>query len=91
MAQYKPNAGRKFLQLVNMPVTYFEVQNMRPVKGQYLQVSATAIWLLVPGEPNGNILKFLSGKELIGFKLVSKSTKSGIEGEKGLIFNAIGE
>ncbi len=63
-----------------MPVMYFEVQNMRPIEGQY-QVSTMVIWSLVPGELNGNILKFLSKKELIGFKLVSKSTKSAIKGE----------
>jgi hypothetical protein len=50
-----------------------------------------AIWSLVPGELNGNILKFLNGKELIGFKSVSKSAKSAIKSGNGKIFNMIGE
>jgi hypothetical protein len=37
---------------------------------------------LVPGEINGEILKFLSGKELLGFKAVSKSAKSLIKTER---------
>ncbi len=53
-------------------------------------MSATVNWLPVPGDLNGNILKFLSGKELIGFKSVSKSTKSAVENEKGKIFDKIG-
>ncbi len=63
---------------------------MRPVEGQY-HVSAMVIWSSVPGEQIGNILKFLSGKELIGFKSVSKSTKSAVKCEKGMIFDMIGE
>jgi hypothetical protein len=72
-----------------MPVAYFEVQNMRPFKGQY-HMSAMVIWSLVPGELNGNILKFLSVRT-IRFKLVSKRAKSAVKGEKGLIFIMIGE
>ncbi len=63
---------------------------MRPVKRQY-DMSTMTIWLLVPGELNGNILKLLSRKELIGIKSASKSTKSTIKSEKGKIFNKIGE
>ncbi len=63
---------------------------MRPVEGQY-DVSPTAIWLLVSRVLNGNIWKFLNGEELIGFKSVSKSTKSAIESEEGEIFYTIRE
>jgi hypothetical protein len=61
---------------------------VRPDEGQY-HVNVAAIWLLVPGELNGNILKLFSGKELIGFKSVSMSAKRAIKSEKGLIFNTI--
>jgi hypothetical protein len=54
-------------------------------------VITMAIWELVPREIYGNILKFLSGKDLTGFKAVSKSNKSAIKSEKGLIFDAIRE
>jgi hypothetical protein len=46
---------------------------------------------LVHREVNGNILMFLSAKDLFRFKSVSKSAKSTVKSEKGLIFNAIGE
>jgi hypothetical protein len=88
MAQYKPTAARKVYQLVDFPRTYFEVQNVRPAEGQY-DVSVMAIWSLVPRDLNGIILKFLSGKELIGFKSVSKRTKSAAKSEKGKIFETI--
>jgi hypothetical protein len=55
--------------VVIIPIKPFEVQDMRPVKGQY-HVNATAIWESLPGELNGNVLKFLSAKELVGFKSV---------------------
>jgi hypothetical protein len=63
---------------------------MRPVKGQY-QVSVMLTLKSDPGELSGNILKFLGGKELIQFKVVSNSAKSAFKDEMGLIFNAIGE
>ncbi len=47
----------------------FEVQEVRPVKGQYC-VNATAIWESIPRELNGYVLKFLSAKELVGFKSI---------------------
>ncbi len=52
---------------VNIPIKCFEVQDVRPVKGQF-HMNITTIWKLIPGEPNGNVLKFLSAKGLIGFK-----------------------
>ncbi len=54
-------------------------------------MNATAIWGLIPRELNGNVLKFLSAKELVGFKSVSKNAKSAVESEKGLLFDAIRE
>ncbi len=54
-------------------------------------MNATAIWGLVPGELNGNVLKFLSAKELAGFKSICKNAKSTMESEKVLLFDAIRE
>jgi hypothetical protein len=83
-------AGRNVHQLADIPRMYFEVQNLRPDNSQY-DVSVTGMWLSVPGELNENVLKFLSGKELIRFKSVSKSAKSAYESKRGKIFNRIGE
>jgi hypothetical protein len=64
MARFKLTGGSKHICLANLPRTYSKVQGVRPIKGQY-QVSVTAIRELITGEINGNILKILSGKELI--------------------------
>jgi hypothetical protein len=48
---------------VIIPIKRFEVQGVRPVEGPY-HVNATAICELIPRELNGNVLKFLSAKEL---------------------------
>jgi hypothetical protein len=90
MDQYKPTAGRKIGQLADFLRAYFEIQNVRSVEVQY-EVRVTAIWSSVHGELNGNILQFLSRKELIGFKSVSKSTKRAVKNKKGKIFDTIGE
>ncbi len=74
--------------LVIIPFKCFEVQDMRPVKGQY-HVNATAMWGSIPRKLNGNVLKFLSAKELVGFKSICKNDKSAIKSEKGLLFDAI--
>jgi hypothetical protein len=50
--------------LVVIPIKCFELQDVRPIKGQY-HVKATAIWESIPRELNGNVLKFLSAKELV--------------------------
>jgi hypothetical protein len=80
------------IEIVNVviPIKHFKVQDMRPVKGQY-HVNATDIWGLIPRKLNRNVLQFLSAKELVGFKSVCKNAKSTIEGEKGLLFDAIRE
>jgi hypothetical protein len=73
-----------------IPIKCFEVQDVRPVEGQY-HVNTTSIWESVPGELNGSVLKFLSAKELVGLKSVCKNAKSAIKCEKGLLFDAIRE
>jgi hypothetical protein len=81
MPCFKLTAGRMHIRLMDMPKMYFKVQTVRPAKGQY-QVNTTAIWESVLGEVNGNILKFLSLKELFRFKEISKSAKTAVESEK---------
>ena len=73
-----------------IPIKHFEVQDARTFEGQY-HVNATAIWGSIPRELNRNILKFLSTKELVGFKSICKNTKSAVKSEKGLLFDAIRE
>jgi hypothetical protein len=90
MLHFELTAGYTCIWLIETPKTYFKVQNVRPAQGQY-QVSSTAIWELVTREVNGNILRFLSKKELFRFKAVSKSIKSIVKSEKELVFNAIWE
>jgi hypothetical protein len=80
------------IEMVNVviPIKLFEVQDMRPIEGQY-HVNPTAIWGSIPGELNRNVLKFLSAKELVGFKSDCKNAKSTVESEKGLLFDGIRE
>jgi hypothetical protein len=47
--------------LIVIPIKHFEVQDMRPIKGQY-HLNATAMWGLIPGELNRNVLKLLRTK-----------------------------
>ncbi len=54
-------------------------------------MNATAIWELISRELNGNVLKFLSAKELVRFKSICKNAKSSIKSENGLLFDAIRE
>jgi hypothetical protein len=76
--------------LVVILIKRFEVQDVRPVKGQY-HLNRTAIWESIPGEHNGNVLKFLSAKELVRFKSICKNAKSAVKSEKGLLFDAVRE
>jgi hypothetical protein len=76
------------LVVVFIPIKCFEVQDVRPVQGQY-HMNATAIWESIPRELNRNTLKLLCAKELVGFKIVCKNAKSAIKSEKGLLFDAV--
>ena len=71
-----------------IPLRHFRVPDVRSVEGQF-HVNMTVNWEPIPGELNGNVLKFLSAKELAGFKIVCKNAKSAAESEKGLLFDAI--
>jgi hypothetical protein len=75
--------------VVVISIKRFEVQDVRPVKGQY-HVNVTAVWESIPRELNRNVLKFLSAKELVGLKSVCMN-KSAAKSEKGLLFDAIRE
>jgi hypothetical protein len=72
------------------PIKSFEIQDVRPVEGQY-HVNVTVIWKWIPGELKKNVLKFLSAKELAGLKNVCKSARSAVKSEKRLLFDAIRE
>jgi hypothetical protein len=80
------------IEMVNVviPIKRFEVQDVRPIEGQY-HVNTTAIWGLIPRELNGNVLNFLSTKELVRFESICKNAKSTIKSEKRLLFDAIRE
>jgi hypothetical protein len=67
---------------VIIPIKHSEFKDVMPVKGRY-HVNVTAIWELIPKELNGNVLKFLSTRELVVLQSVCKNAKSTIESEKG--------
>ena len=77
------------------PRTYFEVKNVRPGKEQ--GASPDGIFVLTPGgisilgKLSQNVLQFLTGKDLMRFTLVSKSTEITVKNCKALLFDAIQE
>ncbi len=92
MGPFRPVVKRKQLQLVNLPRTYFEVEDVRLAEGQGQdQMSQAVIWKMLPREINTNVLKFLSGKELGTFKVISKGAESSVKIIKVLLFDAIRE
>ena len=65
-------------QLVNLPRTYFEVDDVRPDESQgHANLApifvSTPRGVSVPGELNQGILQFLTGRELMRFAKVSKA------------------
>ena len=60
------NAGSKMLVIISL--RHFGVPDMRPVEDQY-PVNKTAIWESIPRELSGNVLNFLSVKELVGIQI----------------------
>jgi hypothetical protein len=62
---------------MDMPKTYFKVQKCEACQ-RTVSSEHDAIWELVPREVNVNILKFLNGKELFRFRMVSKSAKIAV-------------
>jgi len=80
-------------QLVNLPRTYFEVEDVRPheSEGQANLVIFVLRGISIPGELNQNILKFLTGKDLLRVAKVSKTVERVIRKCKALLFDAIHE
>jgi hypothetical protein len=69
-----------YWQLIPLPRTYFEVKDVRPGEDELQWISdeifvSTAGGILIPKELNQNILQFLTGKDLLRFKMVSKKAK----------------
>ncbi len=80
-------------QLVNLPRTYFEVEDERPheSEGQADLAIFVSKGISIPGELNQGILKFLTGKDLLRVAKVSKSVERVIRKCKALLFDAIHE
>jgi hypothetical protein len=83
-------------QLVSLPMTYFEVEEVRPDENQG-QANLTAIFVStprgvsVPGELNQGILQFLTGKDLLRFVMVSKAAYQVVRYCWALLFVAVYE
>ena len=77
------------------PRTYFEVEHVRPSKEERASPDgifvSTPGGISIPGELNQNVLQFLTGKDLMKFALVSKSTGITVKNCKGLPIDAIQE
>ena len=83
-------------QLVSLPVTYFEVKDVRPDESQgpaYLAAIfiSTPRGVLVPGELNQGILQFLTEKDLLRFVVVSRAAYRVIRHCWTLLFDAVYE
>ena len=89
-------------QLINLPLIYFEVEDVRPDENEGQDVdenegqenSSSVLnsgGVSVPGELVQGILRFLTGKELLRFAGASKATFQVVARCKALRFDAIRE
>ena len=73
-------------QLISLPLTYFEVEDVRPSESQG-QASSVSIFvsgeLSVPKELNQGILQFLTGRDLLRFTKVSKAAEQVVRRCRG--------
>jgi len=81
-------------QLISLPLTYFEVEDIRPGESQG-QAGSVPIFvsgeLSVPKELNQGILQFLTGRDLLRFAKVSKAAEQVVRRCRALLFDAIRE
>ncbi len=79
-------------QLISLPLTYFEVEDIRPDESQG-QAGSVPIFvsgeLSVPKELNQGILQFLTGRDLLRFAKVSKAAEHVARRCRALLFDAI--
>ena len=83
-------------QIINFPRTYFKVKDVRPGEEQGQAILeeifvSTPGGISIPKELNQNILQFLTGKELLGVKMVSKTAEMVIKYCHALMYDAIHE
>ena len=80
-------------QLVNLPRTYFEVEDVRPheSEGQANLTIFVLRGISIPGGLNIYIVKFLTGKDLLRAAKVSKTIERVTRKCKALLFDAIHE
>ncbi len=83
-----------YWQLIPLPRTYFEVEDVRPGEDELQCITdeifvSTAGGISIPKELNQNILQFLTGKDLLRFKMVSKKAEMIVEHCHALIYDAI--
>ena len=80
-------------QLASLPLTYFEVEDVRPNESQEQAnlVIFVSRGISIPGELNQNILKFLTGKDLLRVAMVSRTVEQVVKKCRALLFYAIFE
>ena len=80
-------------QLISLPRTYFESKDVRPSEneGQFLAPIFASKGISIPEELNQGVLEFLTGKVLLRFAKVSKTTLRIVRKCKALLFDAVHE
>ena len=81
-------------QLVCLPRTYFEVEDVRPDENQvpaYPAAIFSSGEIVVPWELNKIILEFLTGKDLLRLSQVSDAAHHVVRRCKALLFDAVHE
>ena len=92
--RWKPSSRSKFArrQLATLPRIYFEVDDDRPDESQ-AQENSTVVFssgaLSIPTALNYNVLKYLTGNDLIRISQVSTAAQHDVWECKALLFDAI--
>jgi hypothetical protein len=85
-------SGRR--QLVDLPRTYFEVDDVRPHEDELPEYTFEIFenqGLTIPKELNRKILQYLPGKDLLNFSRASKKAFWNVEFSHALMYDAIHE
>jgi len=81
-------------QLVSLPRTYFEVDDIRPGEDELSEYTFEIIeneGITIPKELNRKILQYLPGKDLLRFSKASKKAFWNVEFSHALMYDAIHE
>ncbi len=82
-------------QLVSLPRTYFEVDDIRPGEDELseymIEIFENEGIITIPKELNRKILQYLPGKDLLRFSMASKKAFLNVEFSHALMYDAIHE